>query len=1129
MICLYEKNETNFTFNGLGTLEPTECSFLPSINGVWSLKMTLPVDSEGKSNLIKNDRLIKVTDIDCIEEQTSDYQLFRIYDFRKEQNYVTVTALPVGLDARFDTFVDSLKLYNKTATAALSDINNISNKYTVSGSGYESTVKSAEFENANIISILNGDESFVTTWDGEICYDNYNLKVNHRLGTNATPLDVRYGKNITGMSYDLDASNVITRLYPKAKSGEILNAVSDYKIANDRYVDAENASDYPIPHIYYCEAPYNLVQLSDDGSHEYAKSIDLFEAVRELTSGWLRESLLEDNVVGGLLHEIELGWIINNYALTTENDGVEGIVQYLWRNVIDMSRGFNNTHNIISSAVKSLIYNAMKAGFDNVLKNTSSMWYIGTSEKDWLTGSGGPFYSYEWDTNGDYKVKASSGDYVWVYTASKWRQIDDDGYATGATDSAKWKWYKVKGKTYKRYGNKKKSRFLKDDQWWQINDVWYRFTSGGQGIKGSGLTQQFYSFFDIAEIDYGQSSKTLYELLVPVCTEGEADLFELLYSQMTVHCMYLFETDKLSYPTIKLDINMIDLSRTEEYKDFSYLERIHLGNEVRVYNPRLMPEPSTVRVIGLTYDVLRKMNTEIKIGITESSVINLLNSIGQDKETKFVAGEGITIENNVISVNPPETPYLEDVIVNGASVVRNHKAYLDLDEMGIDETIDVLYGEEAPDDEDDGEDKDFYLKLGIETANILSLDKFHNENSTEQNPIYITDFIATSRDEYSFVIHGCPDNQGHGEWCYFELDGLVEGNTYELSFKMKFNNGATFPWPYNDYVETCGTAINFARDTNEHEYSCTFTYVAEGVMLFNFPRINDNVNFTATITEMKIVGDFVANRIDEIYNKYEDKWRKYVPAVMQGATSSADGTQGSVPQPTIADREKYLRGDGTWQDAQGASAVSDLTDVELTNLADKEILEWDAVAEKWKNVPNSGGGIDGSIMNVIHFNWITASSRAVDTALTESITLDAGKYLFVIYTPYSTVSESTIGILGISINGIKLEKVIKTYVNYGNSVVEVALEQPSIVKLVAWQGASMTWDSQYLNRGGMDAILLSQISPVIYSEDEREIGVWTDGSRLYQKTVPTGGSAPSGATLRERTTQVGCDTIRYTK
>lgn len=36
--------------------------------------------------------------------------------------------------------------------------------------------------------------------------------------------------------------------------------------------------------------------------------------------------------------------------------------------------------------------------------------------------------------------------------------------------------------------------------------------------------------------------------------------------------------------------------------------------------------------------------------------------------------------------------------------------------------------------------------------------------------------------------------------------------------------------------------------------------------------------------------------------------------VMTGATDSANGAQGQVPAPTTADAEKFLRGDGTWQD-----------------------------------------------------------------------------------------------------------------------------------------------------------------------------------------------------------------------
>ena len=57
----------------------------------------------------------------------------------------------------------------------------------------------------------------------------------------------------------------------------------------------------------------------------------------------------------------------------------------------------------------------------------------------------------------------------------------------------------------------------------------------------------------------------------------------------------------------------------------------------------------------------------------------------------------------------------------------------------------------------------------------------------------------------------------------------------------------------------------------------------------------------------------------------------------------------------------------------------------------------------------------------------------------------------------------------------------------------------------------------------------SGIPAVHYSEEEQVVGTWIDGKTLYQKTVATGGSVPSGATLIERIVQTGYDTIRYTK
>lgn len=1032
MICIYEKTTSDFNNNGLGTLEPIECTFKPVINNVWSLEMTLPYDAEGKSQLIANDRILKVTGIDCISEQTSDHQLFRIYDFKKEDRFISVIAYPIGLDARFDTFVDSVKINYKNASQAISQMNSLSSKYTVSGSGYSSAVKSAEYANANLISILNGDNGFVQVWDGEICYDNYNIRVNHRLGSSSNPLDVRYGKNITGMSYDMDASNIITQLYPKSKDNYPLN------INNRNYVNASNFADYPIPHMYYVQAPYNLVQLSDDGSEEYLMSIGIFDHIKTLTANWLQQALSNDEIYGGLLKEIELDWINNNYDLTMIHDGVQGIVEYLWRKLIGSSHA-----NITHGAVQSLIYNAMKAGFDDVLKNSDSGYYIGSASKKLMdSGFGTQFYSYEWDTVGDYRVTPDGEGYVWVYASSKWNQLDTNGETTGATDKTKWKWYKVKGQSYKRYGNKKKKRYLKS-QWWKINDVWYWYGSNGKSNKGSALTSMYYEYFEDAEIMLDEEQQTIYDILTDVCSNGESQLVGLLNNQMEQYCLNLFENEKLSYPTVKLDINMVDLSQTTEYKDFQSLERIHLGDAVKVYNPRLGIE-STVRVIGLTYDVLRKMNTEIQIGVTETSVINLLNNIGKGSdEVRYVAGDGITIENNTISIIPPTKPYLEDVILNGESVVRNHKAYIDLDELGIDESIDVLYGEEEPDDEDDGEDKDFYFRLGgEETIDVISNQDYQSWNEG-QYYITLSSFERSNRNTYNFEIEGKPSSYGAGENLWFPLHNCIEGETYTITFDLKTTGTFQTSASVKDRVVLCDTnEILLEADNNIHSYSMTFVYNTSGgtsysnALRFNPIRIKDGTSFKMEVTNLTITGNFFTE-FDELYNKYEDGWRRYIPKTMVGATDLEDGYRGVVPSPKITDKNKFLRGDGTWQDVQVASSVSDLTDVVLTNLTNGQVLKYNSTTHKWENAEESGG----------------------------SITIEPD------FTSGERIAEFVINGVADELYGVPLTPYYNTGVHvadYGNTPIY----------------------APYFNVG----------NAVEYSTTEKVIGTWLDGRPIYQKS-----------------------------
>ena len=89
---------------------------------------------------------------------------------------------------------------------------------------------------------------------------------------------------------------------------------------------------------------------------------------------------------------------------------------------------------------------------------------------------------------------------------------------------------------------------------------------------------------------------------------------------------------------------------------------------------------------------------------------------------------------------------------------------------------------------------------------------------------------------------------------------------------------------------------------------------------------------------------------DPAYQHNAKYWADQAGGAMndfQGATASTPGTHGLVPAPGAGDQDKVLKGDGTWGDA--AAALVDLTDVNLTNPADGDVLVYDGTAHKWKN------------------------------------------------------------------------------------------------------------------------------------------------------------------------------------
>jgi len=100
---------------------------------------------------------------------------------------------------------------------------------------------------------------------------------------------------------------------------------------------------------------------------------------------------------------------------------------------------------------------------------------------------------------------------------------------------------------------------------------------------------------------------------------------------------------------------------------------------------------------------------------------------------------------------------------------------------------------------------------------------------------------------------------------------------------------------------------------------------------------------------------------------------------MVGATASADGSHGLVPQPLMGDQDKFLGGDGTWKDVP--AELSGLTDVSLGTLANGDVLNYNSTSQKWENAALGAAASKNSTNAVIQNSNDLVESGAVYSAV----------------------------------------------------------------------------------------------------------------------------------------------------
>ena len=98
-----------------------------------------------------------------------------------------------------------------------------------------------------IKALLDADDGFVARWDCELVVDNYELFFLNSAGINRG-VRIEYGKNLQGISCEVDWSDVVTGIMPAGENAD----GSDLLLTADGSADiiySEHAGDYPTPRI----------------------------------------------------------------------------------------------------------------------------------------------------------------------------------------------------------------------------------------------------------------------------------------------------------------------------------------------------------------------------------------------------------------------------------------------------------------------------------------------------------------------------------------------------------------------------------------------------------------------------------------------------------------------------------------------------------------------------------------------------------------------------------------------------------------------------------------------------------------------------------------------------------------